>query len=313
MEVLADAEPERIAALRSRGEFFWLDLCHPEQPELEALGELLGLHPLAIEDTREWGQRPKADAYEDFLFLVFYSAVVDGAELRPLEVHVFVAGDYVVTARREACPQLDALRADPEGARHDDAEDAIVHRILDALADGYFPVIAEIERRVDALETAVFERTRDTQLEEIYRLRQDVRAVGRRVLIQRDGFPAASEALLAQPGLEHGTGAYLRDVGDHLAQAAGELHRQIDDLTALTDTFFNANANRLNVLATRLSVVATFFLVWTLVTGFFGQNFGWLVDGIKSQTDFLVLEGASLVLPTVLLAIYFWRRRADWF
>ena len=63
---------------------------------------------------------------------------------------------------------------------------------------------------------------------------------------QRDRFLAGSETILNLPGLARGTKEYLRDVGDHLAQIAGELHRQQEDLTALTATYFNANANRLN-------------------------------------------------------------------
>ena len=55
-----------------------------------------------------------------------------------------------------------------------------------------------------------------------------------------------TEAILDLPGLARGAREYLRDVGDHLAQIAGELHRQQEDLTALTATYFNANANRLN-------------------------------------------------------------------
>ena len=91
-----------------------------------------------------------------------------------------------------------------------------------------------------------------------------------------------------------------------------ELYRQTDDLGALTSTYFNANANRLNRLATRLTVLATFFLIWTLVTSFFGQNFSWLTDHIDSFEAFVIYETIGLVLPTVLAAIYFWRRRREW-
>ena len=134
----------------------------------------------------------------------------------------------------------------------------------------------------------------------------------RRLVSQRDQFGAATEAILDLPGLTHGSRMYLRDVGDHLAQVTGELYRQTDDLGALTSTYFAANANRLNRLATRLTVLATFFLVWTLVTSFFGQNFGWLTRHTDSFESFVIYETVGLVLPTVGAAIYFWRRRRDW-
>ena len=150
------------------------------------------------------------------------------------------------------------------------------------------------------------------QLGAIYRLKQEVQSLLRRLVPQRDQFAAATDAIADLPGLSRSKREYLRDVGDHLAQVTGELYRQTDDLGALTSTYFNANANRLNRLATRLTVLATFFLIWTLVTSFFGQNFGWLVRHIESFEAFLIYDGVGLVIPTVVAAVYFWRRRSEW-
>ncbi len=102
-------------------------------------------------------------------------------------------------------------------------------------------------------------------------------------------------------------------MGDHLAQVTGEFQRQNEDLMALAQTYFNANADRLNAVATRLTLMGTLFLTWTLVTGFFGQNFGWLVSGVSTRTDFLVFGIGGLLLPTIALGVLFWVKRRDWF
>ena len=149
------------------------------------------------------------------------------------------------------------------------------------------------------------------QLAVIYRLKQDVQAILRRLVTQRDLFGMVSEAIMELPGLT-GSREHWRDIGDHLSQVTGELYRQTDDLGALTSTYFNANANRLNRLATRLTVLASFFLVWSFVSSFFGQNFGWLVDQIDTMKAFLIWTTIGLVIPSVGLAIYFWRRRREW-
>jgi magnesium transporter len=131
-------------------------------------------------------------------------------------------------------------------------------------------------------------------LEAIYRLRQEVREIGRIASVQQDQFAAASNDL---ERLALGdTGEYLNDIGDHLAQVAGELHRQAEDLAALTSTYFNANADRLNAVATRATIGGTLFVLWTLVTGFFGQNFGWLVDHVTTKSDFLMFGVGTLVV-----------------
>jgi magnesium transporter len=313
MEVLTAVDRDRIAQLRARDEFFWLDLNNPAPGDLEAAGELLGLHPLALEDTREFGQRPKLDRYPDTVLLVFYSARIGAAGdvIEPIEVHLHVSGAWLFTARRGACDALDRLHTTLVPAEAQ-AEDYIVYRVLDGLTDALFPVVEHLEARIDALEEAVLSEPDRSQLGTIYRLKQEVQSLLRRLVPQRDQFTAATDAIADLPGLTRGKREYLRDVGDHLAQVTGELYRQTEDLGALTSTYFNANANRLNRLATRLTVLATFFLIWTLVTSFFGQNFGWMERHIDSFGAFLIYDGIGLVLPTALAAVYFWRRRREW-
>jgi magnesium transporter len=316
VQVLTGMDRDRVREQRDRGEFFWLDLQDPAPDEVTLLGDVLGLHPIAMEDTHEFGQRPKLDVYEDHLLVVFYTARVttgeDGRASQAIEVHVYVSGSYVVTVRRDRCTVLDDLHQAlaPLGTAD---EEALVYRIFDTLTDAYYPVIEALESRIDALESEVLERARPEQRESIYRLRQEVRELHRLVATQRDQFGATSDAIRRLAGLARGSHEYLRDVADHLAQIAGEFGRQTDDLVALTGTYFNANADRLNSVLTRLTIFGTLFLAWTLVTGFFGQNFRWLVDNVESKHDFLVFGLGGLVVPTVIALGLLWLKRDDWF
>jgi magnesium transporter len=315
MDVLTAVDDDRIASHRNRDEFFWLDLEAPDDATLDALRSALDLHPMALEDTREFGQRPKVDVYEPYVLVVFYTAgeTADPDRVaQPVEVHVYVSGGWIVTVHREPLALLEKLHHELEPAvTHE--EDYLVYRIFDGLTDAFFPVIAAIEERLDALEADVLERPRRELLGRVYRRKQEVHELQRLIGEQRDQFETVSDAILDLAGLSRGTPEYLRDVGDHLTQIRTELQRQNDDLTALTGIYFNASAERLNRTATRLSVVATFFVVWTLVTGFFGQNFRWLVDNVESETDFLVFGVGALVVPTLaLVALLYWKRH-DWF
>jgi magnesium transporter len=315
MEVLTAVDAARMRALRERDEFFWADLDAPDPEELAAMGDALELHPVALEDTREFGQRPKLDDYRGHVLLVFFTARLTGQDLplvERLEVHVYVSGTYIVTVHRESCTALDHLHEVlvPEGT---DEEEFLVYRILDTLTDAFYPAITALEDRIDALEASVLARPRREQLTDTYRLKQEVHDLLRLVTSQRDMFGPVADAILNLTGLSRGSRAYLRDVGDHLSQIAGEFQRQADDLMALTSTYFNANADRLNAVATRVTIAGTLFLAWTLVTGFFGQNFGWLVRHIDGFGHFLVLGVGGLVVPTVVLLTLFWVKRSDWF
>ncbi len=189
----------------------------------------------------------------------------------------------------------------------------LVYRLLDALTDAYYPVIAAVEESVDTLEGEVLDHPRREHLRRGYRLKQCVHQLNRLVAAQRDQFQGAREAILGLEGLKLGSRPYLRDIGDHLVQVAGEFQRQIDDLTALMQMYFNANSDRLNRVATRLTIGGTLFVIYTVVTGFFGQNFGWLVDHIDTKKDFLLYGVGGIVVPTVILLTLFWVKRRDWF
>jgi magnesium transporter len=314
MDVLTTVDDERLATHHERDQFFWLDLADPSEHDLDELQRSLGLHPMAVEDTHEFGQRPKVDTYQDHVLLVFYTAraAEDERVIEPVEVHVYVSGRWIVTVRHRPCTALDDLHETlvPEGTEE---EDYLVYRILDGLTDAFYPAIAALEERIDALEGEVLERPRRDLLRRIYRLKQEVHELQRLVAGQKDQFQTASSAIMDLAGLSRGQRAYLRDVGDHLAQIGGELQRQNDDLIALTTIYYNASTDKVSRTATRLSVIATFFIVWTLVTGFFGQNFEWLTSNVETRTDFLVFGVGGLLLPTIVLAVVLWIKRHDWF
>jgi magnesium transporter len=315
VHVLTSVDEEQIAALRERDEFFWVDLVEPGDEHVDRLGGALGLHDVALEDTREFGQRPKLDSYDGHLLLVFFTARVTGEPERPaqpLEIHLYVSGGFIASVRRDACDALDDLhRSLASEPTHD--EELLVYRVLDGLTDAFYPVVEALEAEIDQLEGDVLDRPKREQLARGYRLKQCVHELQRLSAAQRDQFQTARETIVALPGFATGARPYLRDVADHLVQIAGEFQRQTEDLTSLTQTYFNANTDRLNATVTKLTIVGTLFVLFTVVTGFFGQNFRWLVDSVSSRTDFLIYGVGGLFLPAAVLGTVLWLKRDDWF
>src|ERR671922_301262 len=103
------------------------------------------------------------------------------------------------------------------------------------------------------------------------------------------------------PGLAPGARDYLRDVYDHLLRISELIDAQRDVLSSAMDVYLSTSSNRLNLIMKRLTLIATVFLPLTFVTGFFGQNFGWLVDRMDGLASFLVLGIGGLALPSLAL------------
>ena len=116
----------------------------------------------------------------------------------------------------------------------------------------------------------------------------------------------------ALPGLETDQAHdYFRDVYDHLIRISEQIDSYRDLLTGALDVYLSTVSNRMNGVMKQLAVVSTIFLPLTFVTGFFGQNFGWLVDHVDTFGDFMVLGFGFLVIPIGLMV--WWFRRSGFF
>jgi magnesium transporter len=293
-------------------QFFWLDLTAPGHEELGQLRDIFGFHPLALEDTEEFGQRPKLDNYGDYIFLVFYGAWrtqdEDPGLLR--EVHLFVSGHYLVTIHRDLLPALDQQREQLDG-RVLHSEQFLLYRVLDALTDSFFPILADMDDEIDDLEAAVLAAPTDQQLERLFSLKRQLVAMRKVVTPQRDLFARGVDQIAELPGLALDERDYFRDVYDHLIRISDLIDSYRDLLSGATDLYLSTVSNRQNDVMKQLTVIATIFLPLSFITGFFGQNFGFMVNHLISRPwTFWVIGVGSMLLTCAGLLVFF--RRKGW-
>lgn len=217
---------DTFRALRGKpGGMAWIGLERPDEVELNALAVEFDLHPLAVEDAIQAHQRPKIERYGETLFVVLHAARYDdeAEQVEFGELHVFTGPDFVVTVRHGASPNLGTVRARLERDRDMlvRGPEAVLYAILDGVVDDYAPVVAGLENDVDEIESEVFGGDPDVS-RRIYQLSREV------VDFQRAVRPAqkicgslakGAEKYDVHPELQ----AYLRDVADHLTEAADRI------------------------------------------------------------------------------------------
>jgi magnesium transporter len=312
MQVLDSVDERAIGELIARDEFFWLDLVGPSDEQLGALAERFGWHALALEDMREQRQRPKLDRYGDQMLIVFYGvrASEDTSDEQPqlVEVHIMVSGGWVVTVRQHGCEELEQLRRRLAAESGRD-EELVVYRIFDTLTDTFFPVLERIDDAIDELEDRIVLQPTDEQLQRVFRLKRRLVVLRRVITPQRDLAARTIEEIEDLPGLAGGTRDYFRDVYDHLIRVSDLIDSYRDLLTSTMDVYLSTVSNRLNAVMKQLTLVATVFLPITALTGFFGQNFGWLVLHVRSLWSFLVFGVGGALASCVILYAWFRRQR----
>jgi magnesium transporter len=304
--VLTGAGEGEVRRLAAGGGVYWLDVEAPGQAELQLLAELFGLHPLALEDSSKFGQRPKVEEYDDLTVVVAHGVGADGD---PVEVHCIVAAAALVTLHRAPAEPLDelAVRFDRHG--HAPARPAaLLHGVLDVLTDSFFPALADIDGAFDAIDQELLEDPGGRLQAQIFALKRRLMELGRVAGPMRDVVGRLASGVVRLHGQTDETDRYFRDVYDHLLRVEDVVEQSRDLLTGATEVHLSAISNRLNGVMKQLTLIATVFLPLTFLTGFFGQNFPWMIENLGGPGPFL-LYGVGLQVATVAALLMLFRRR----
>jgi magnesium transporter len=301
---------DNLEPLLTGDKFFWIDLPQPRQEDFAVLRDVFQFHPLALEDSEHFGQRAKLEDYDDFVFLVVYGAVPD--EDRLVEVHCFYSEHFLITVRRDEAPAFTEVRHRYEKRRLPIDDPALLlYRLIDALVDSFFPILADFDDRIDELENQTFLHASDQQLQEIFAMKRLLVGMRKAVTPQRDLFASLLGGGVELPGMTTEAERHFRDIYDHLIRISDLIDSYRDLLTSAMDVYLSTVSNRLNAVMKQLTIIATVFLPLTFITGFFGQNFGWLTGHVQHWGAFVVFGVGTEVLALVLLFGFFKRR--GWF
>lgn len=307
---------ERIAELMNAWPVTWVDVEGLGDLDLiRGLGQLLGLHPLALEDVVHLHQRAKMENYGDYLFLITRMAMRNH-HLQTEQLSMFLGQRFVVTFQHIPGDPLDPVRARLRhgvGNLRQSGPDYLVYALLDAIIDHYFPVLESYGDELEDLEEAVVEHTSLAVRNHIHDIRQDLRTLRRAIWPQRD----ALNQLLHDPSqlVSAETQVYLRDAQDHTTQLMDlvETYRELG--SDLMDLYLSSVSNRMNEIMKVLTIISTIFIPLSFVAGVYGMNFnpGASPLNMPELNWFWGYPFALGVMATVasLLLLYF--RRRQWF
>ncbi|WP_328690671.1 magnesium and cobalt transport protein CorA [Streptomyces caniferus] len=320
-DTLAEAFRQQRA---TSGTLAWIGLHRPSRDELLTLASEFDLHPLAVEDALEAHQRPKLERYGGTLFVVLRAAryLDDPEEVDFGELHVFVGRDFVLTVRHGGAPDLSAVRArmedTPELLKR--GPEAVLYAILDAVVDGYAPVVAGVQNDIDEIETEVFGG--DPRVSRrIYELSREV-VEFQRATRPLNGMLESLTAGFEKYAIDEELRRYLRDVADHALHTTERVdgfRQALQDILAVNATLVNQQQNaEMRALAEagfeqneeikKISSWAAILFAPTLVGTIYGMNFAHIPE-LHWTFGYPVAIG---LMALVCVSLYFIFKRRDW-
>lgn len=277
MEERVVGSVDDFSGLFQRGKVTWVNIDGLGDVEiLSHLGARFGLHPLALEDVLNTGQRPKIEFAPGSVFLCLQAVFRDGeSELRGEQVSFFLGRDFVITVQEEAeydvfAPVCARLRAG-RGQLRKSGADYLVYALLDSVIDHYYPVLEDLGGKVEELEDELLEKPSRGMVLRLHEHRRSLTQLRRLVWPLRD---VVSSLLHDSSGLvADSTKVFLRDCYDHTVQLMDLVESHKELTAALMELYHSSVGLRTNEIMRVLTVITSIFIPLTFIVGVYGMNF----------------------------------------
>lgn len=308
---IADIELNNVHdILREKDKFVWIGLYEPSEAILNRVQDEFKLHDLAIEDAHRAHQRPKIELYGDSIFVVLRTAQINRERhIEFGETHFFVGTNFIVSIRhgssvpytevRSRCETMPELLSKGQGF--------VLYAVMDFIVDKYFPVVDELETKLDVLEDRIFKGTPNRETtEHIYELKRELLDVKRAVSPLIDicnrlmRFDIKSISDETQP--------YFRDIYDH----AVRINEMLDNTRELLNTALEANFSLISIsqndTSKKFAGWAAIIAVPTMIAGIYGMNFKFMPE-LDWHYGYYMVIGLTISACSIL---YYLFRRSGW-
>ena len=259
----------------------WVDVQgFGDEATIRRIGEIFSLHPLAMEDITNVPQRPKADAYEDQLFLTTRTVRFSKAKrIEMKQICIVLGKNYVLTFQERYGTIFDPIRKrvhNPKGRMRKYGAGYLAYALFDTVIDAYYPVLENLGNYLEQLEDQIVRNPSAEVLRRLNQIKNQLVHLRRSIWPQREA--ATSLIRVPSPLIDEEVQIYLRDTYDHCVQTAEvtEMYREM--VSGLMNTYLSAVSNRTNEVMKVLAIVATLFMPPTLVAGIYGMNFDYMPE-----------------------------------
>lgn len=302
--------------LKSKTGFLWVDFeATPPEADEPIMRDIFGFHPLAVDDALQESHIPKLDDWGSYLYIVLHAVVFDREDedqLDTLELDIFLGENYIVTHHDQCISGLERVWSNclKDDRFWRNGPDYLLYRVADEVVASYMPVVEALDDEIDLTEDQIFEKPTNQMLGRIFVLKRAAlhlrRVIGpqREVLnkLARDDYKVIDAPVKV----------YFRDVYDHLVRLY-DLTESIRDLVSgALDTYLSVINNRMNDIMKTLTIITTFFMPISFLTGFFGMNFFQPTAPLQNWTGNLAFIITLIIFICLPFGMILWIRRKGW-
>ena len=295
--------------LSRRDAHLWLHFDTPTEEELDFLKENFAIHHLTIEDIVNQNQRPKIEAFENYVYLAIHPLRREAKwEIEPSELDLLLGRGWIVSVHYGPLPGLidNSKLHERIPAALARGADFLLYTLVDLVVDSYFPIMDDVEDEIDSLEDRLLLRAHAGDMNRLLSLKRSIVHIRRAVTPQREVLNQLTRHDF--PFVRPENLVYFRDVYDHLIRIAEELDSLRDILSSVLEIHLASTSNQLNATMKRLTAYGTIFIAITAIAGIYGMNFKFMPE-LEWRYGYFVVLG---VMAAISLGLYFYfKKRGD--
>lgn len=305
-------DPALLPALMEKWSTSWINVIGlGDLKTIQTLGEMFNIHRLALEDVLNVSQRPKAEEFENLLFVIArYNAWQE--ILHSEQISIFVGKGFVLSFQEREGDCFDGVRdrLRKGKGRIRSSCDYLAYALLDSIVDHNFPLLEGYGDRLEKLEEEAISSPNDDTVARIYKIKRDLAAIRRTVWPLRDML-----VTLLRDDTDYFKGEialFLRDCYDHVLQVADLIEHYRDVASELINVCMSAVSNRMNEVMRLLTLIATIFIPLGFIAGLYGMNFDtefspWNMPELAWRFGYLFALGVMAAVA-IGMVIYFWKK-----
>ena len=273
---------------------------------IEKVGKQFNIHPLVLEDIVNTGQRPKAEDFDDYVYIVIKMLYYDRKESQVTseQVSLILGSNFLISFQEREGDVFQSVRErirKGKGHIRKAGADYLAYALMDAVVDQYFLIMEIFGEKMEGLEEELIEDPTTQTLEIIHAMKREMIYFRKQVWPLREvigGLTRGEYSLVSET-----TGLYLRDVHDHTIQVIDTLESLRDILGGMLDLYLSTLSNKMNEVMKVLTIMATIFIPLTFIAGIYGMNFKYMPE-LEWHWGYFVVWGI-MVCTVVAMVVYF--------
>jgi magnesium transporter len=278
---------------------------------IETIGRQFGIHPLTQEDIVNTGHRPKAEEFDDYVFIVFKMLSYNEAmgHIDAEQVSLVLGSNFLISFQEIPGNVLTPVRErikKGKGRIRKAGCDYLAYALIDAVVDHYFIILETFGEKIEDLEQELLSDPTPASLQHLYAMKRDI------IFFRKQVWPIREllNRLVKEeaPLIDRSVYVFFNDVYDHTIQVIDTIESFRDIMAGLLDIYLSTTSNRMNEIMKMLTIMATIFIPLTFIAGIYGMNFEYMPE-LKWRWAYPLLW---VTFVFIFLSLLTWFKHKKW-